>query len=206
MNPRPATTVGLYRRGGKRLFDAVGAGVGLLLVGLPLGVLSLLVWISTGPPVFFTQDRVGRGGRLFRVWKFRTMAVRPPGDSPVTVAGDARLTPVGGFLRRWKLDELPQLANVLVGEMSLVGPRPDVPGYADRLQGPERRILELRPGLTGPASLAYRHEEEILAQVPDPVRYNDEVIWPDKVRLNLKYLEDCSLRTDLRIIWRTIFR
>lgn len=194
----------MYRRFGKRLFDFVCAAVGLALAALPMALIAIAIWATSGRPVLFVQERVGRHGRLFRIKKFRTMVVRPPGDSSVTVAGDARMTPVGRLLRRWKLDELPQLWNVLVGEMSLVGPRPDVPGYADRLEGNARRLLELRPGITGPATLAYRNEEELLAQQPDPVRYNDEVIWPDKVRINLEYMERCSLWGDLLILWRTL--
>ena len=196
--PRP-----MYLRYGKRVFDFTVALLALPFLLLPGAILALAVWAGSGRPVFFRQERVGRGGRLFRVAKFRTMVVRPAGDSTVTVAGDARMTPVGAFLRCWKLDELPQLWNVLVGDMSLVGPRPDVPGYADRLQGEARRVLELRPGLTGPATVAYRNEEEILAHQPDPVRYNDEVIWPDKVRLNLEYLNSASLGKDLGYLWRT---
>lgn len=194
----------MYLRYGKRLLDFTVALLALPVLLLPGLVIAAAVWAGSGRPVFFRQERVGRGGRIFRIAKFRTMVVRPAGDSTVTVAGDARLTPVGGFLRRWKLDEFPQLWNVLVGAMSLVGPRPDVPGYADGLQGDDRRVLELRPGITGPATLAYRNEEEILAQVEDPVRYNDEVIWPEKVRLNLEYLATASLGKDLGYVWRTI--
>jgi lipopolysaccharide/colanic/teichoic acid biosynthesis glycosyltransferase len=194
----------MYLRYGKRVFDFTVALVGLPILLLPGVVLAAAVGAGSGRPVFFRQERVGGGGRVFRIVKFRTMVVRPAGDSPVTVAGDARMTPVGAFLRRWKLDELPQLWNVLVGDMSLVGPRPDVPGYADGLQGDDRRVLELRPGITGPATLAYRDEEELLAGVDDPVRYNDEVIWPAKVRLNLEYLRTASLGKDLGYLWRTV--
>lgn len=152
----------------------------------------------------FRQERIGRHGRVFRICKFRTMRAVHDG-SPVTVKGDRRVTRLGAWLRRYKLDELPELWNVLRGEMSLVGPRPDVPGYADRLEGEDRRILELRPGITGPASLKYRREERLLASVDDPRRYNDEVIWPDKVRLNMHYLRERSFWLDLRIIFCTIF-
>jgi lipopolysaccharide/colanic/teichoic acid biosynthesis glycosyltransferase len=193
----------MYLRYGKRLLDFTGALLALPVLLLPGLALAAAVWAGSGRPVFFRQERVGRGGRVFRIVKFRTMVVRPSGDSPVTVAGDARMTPVGAFLRRGKLDEWPQLWNVLVGDMSLVGPRPDVPGYADGLRGEERRLLELRPGITGPATLAFRNEEEILAQVDDPVRYNNEIVWPEKVRLNLEYLETASLGKDLSYLWRT---
>ena len=195
----------MYRRFGKRVFDLTLSLVGLTVLALPMAALALIVWARSGPPVLFTQVRVGRKGRLFRIRKFRTMHVRDTCDSTVTVAGDARMTLEGAWLRRWKLDELPQLWNVLVGEMSFVGPRPDVPGYADQLQGEARRVLELRPGITGPATLAYRNEEELLARAEDPVRYNDEVIYPDKVRINLRYIGRCSLLVDMSLIWRTLF-
>jgi lipopolysaccharide/colanic/teichoic acid biosynthesis glycosyltransferase len=125
-------------------------------------------------------------------------------DSSITVAGDSRVTPIGRYLRRWKLDELPQLWNVLVDEMSLVRSLPDVPDYADKLQGDDRKFLLLRPGITGPATLAYRNEEEILAKVSDPVQYNNEIIYPDQVRINLKYRENCSLVQDLKYILERI--
>ncbi len=194
----------MYRKGGKRLFDFGAALVGLLILAVPMGIVALAAWLTSGRPVLFVQDRVGIGGRIFRVRKFRTMHIRRTPDSPVTVYADERLTPTGRVLRRYKLDELPQLWNVLVGEMSFVGPRPDVPGYADKLVGEDRRLLSLRPGITGPATLIYRNEEEMLARVDDPVKYNDEVIYPDKVRLNLGYLKECSFTRDLHYIWRTI--
>lgn len=204
--PQPAQggTAHMYLRFGKRLFDFSFALLGLLLAAIPMLVISLLLWAGSGRPILFTQDRVGRGGRLFRIKKFRTMYVKQPTTSTVTVNGDPRITPLGRMLRRCKLDELPQLWNVLVGEMSFVGPRPDVPGYADKLQGDDRRLLLLRPGITGPATLAYRNEEELLAGVPDPIKYNDEVIYPDKVRLNLEYLDHCSLGVDLRCLFKTL--
>lgn len=133
------------------------------------------------------------------------MTVNHSGSS-VSVAGESRITPLGAKLRKYKLDELPELWNVLKGDMSLVGPRPDVPGYADRLQGEDRLVLKLRPGITGPASLKYANEEEILAQVADPRRYNDEVIFPDKVRINLDYYYNRTFCGDIRLIFQTIFR
>jgi lipopolysaccharide/colanic/teichoic acid biosynthesis glycosyltransferase len=139
------------------------------------------------------------------MYKFRSMTVGHGGSS-VSVAGESRITPLGHVLRRYKLDELPELWNVLIGDMSLVGPRPDVPGYADRLTGEDRDVLRLRPGITGPASLKYANEEEILALVDDPQRYNDEVIFPDKVRINLQYYRSHSLAGDIRLIFATIFR
>ena len=154
-------------------------------------------------PVFFIQKRVGQHGKLFTMAKFRTMSVGHGGNS-ISVKGESRITPLGATLRKYKLDELPELYNVLKGDMSFVGPRPDVPGYADKLQGDDRRILSLKPGITGPASMKYAREEEILAQQPDPVKYNNEVIYPDKVRINMKYLKHRSFRMDMMIIAYTL--
>ena len=156
-------------------------------------------------PVIFRQRRVGRYGKIFTMYKFRTMVV-DNGGSNVSVAGENRITPLGHVLRKYKLDELPELWNVLIGDMSFVGPRPDVPGYADALEGEARDVLRLRPGITGPASLKYANEEEILALVDDPQRYNDEVIFPDKVRINLEYYHNHTFMGDLRLIFATIFR
>ena len=153
--------------------------------------------------MLFTQKRVGRYGRLFTIHKFRSMMVSHNGSS-VSVAGEARITPLGATLRKYKLDELPELWDVLIGNMSFVGPRPDVPGYADQLQGEDRRILELRPGITGPASLKYRDEEELLATVENPQEYNDKVIYPDKIRINLYYLQHYSFVKDIQMIVCTV--
>jgi lipopolysaccharide/colanic/teichoic acid biosynthesis glycosyltransferase len=153
--------------------------------------------------ILFRQERIGQYGKTFRIVKFRTMRANSDGSS-VTVMGDGRVTRLGRFLRRYKLDELPELWNVLKGDMSLVGPRPDVPGYADKLEGEERLILQLKPGLTGTATLKYRNEEELLAKQDDPIRYNDEVIWRDKVRINLQYYYNHSLMGDVRILFDTI--
>ena len=188
----------------KFLFDRVFALIGLMLLWPVL--LGVAVWrrlkMPEGP-VLFGQQRVGRNGELFTLEKFRTMSATHTGAS-VSVAGVERSTQLGAKLRRYKLDELPELWNVLVGDMSFVGPRPDVPGYADALTGEDREILKLRPGITGPATLKYRDEEELLARVEDPQRYNDEVIFPDKVRLNLYYYYHQSLATDLRMIVSTV--
>lgn len=182
------------------------AAAGLLALWPVLAVVAVLIRVRMpGGPVIFRQRRVGRGGRLFTMYKFRSMTVGHGGSS-VSVAGESRITPLGHVLRRYKLDELPELWNVLIGDMSLVGPRPDVPGYADRLTGADRDVLRLRPGITGPASLKYANEEEILALVDDPQRYNDEVIFPDKVRINLQYYRSHSLAVDIRLILATIFR
>ena len=156
-----------------------------------------------GGPVLFVQKRVGQYGKLFSMYKFRSMTVGHSGSS-VSVAGESRITPLGAKLRKYKLDELPELWNVLIGDMSFVGPRPDVPGYADQLKGRDRDVLKLRPGITGPASLKYRDEEELLAQVEDPQKYNDEVIYPDKVKINLFYLDHYSFIKDIQMIFCTV--
>ena len=188
----------------KYLFDKSASFVGLLLLWPVLLVVAILIRIKMpGGPVLFTQQRIGRHGRVFCIYKFRTMTV-DHGGSSVSVRGESRITPLGVHLRRCKLDELPELWNVLKGDMSFVGPRPDVPGYADQLQGDDRRMLELRPGITGPATLKYRNEEELLASVDDPICYNDEVIFPDKVRLNLYYLDHYSFVKDLQMIFCTL--
>lgn len=190
----------------KYMFDRMASFLGLLFLWPVLLIVALLIkWKMPGGPVIFMQQRVGRNGDLFTLYKFRSMTVSHSGSS-VSVAGENRITPLGAVLRKYKLDELPELWNVLKGDMSFVGPRPDVPGYADKLEGEERLILQLRPGITGPASLKYACEEELLSHVKDPVKYNDEVIFPDKVRINLAYYYNHSLLGDLRIIFQTIFR
>ncbi|MDT3356688.1 MAG: sugar transferase [Bacteroidota bacterium] len=188
----------------KWLFDRTVSFVGLLLLWPVLIVVAILIKVKMpGGPAFFTQKRVGRDGKLFTMYKFRSMTVGHGGSS-VSVAGESRITPLGAKLRKYKLDELPELWNVLIGDMSFVGPRPDVPGYADALTGEAREVLKLRPGITGPASLKYRDEEEILAGVEDPQKYNDEVIFPDKVRMNRYYLHHYSFWMDIRMIFATV--
>ncbi len=190
----------------KFLFDRVVSLLGLLFLWPVLLIVALLIMIKMhGGPVFFKQKRVGRYGKLFTMYKFRSMTVAHTGSS-VSVAGESRITPLGAKLRKYKLDELPELWNVLIGDMSFVGPRPDVPGYADKLQGEDRLILQLRPGITGPASLKYANEEELLAQVDNPQRYNDEIIFPDKVKINLDYYYNRSFVGDIKLIFQTIFR
>lgn len=189
----------------KYIFDRFISLLGLLFLWPVLIVVALLIKINMPDgPVIFRQQRVGKDGRLFTMYKFRTMTTRHGGSS-ISVAGEARITPLGRVLRKYKLDELPELWNVLLADMSFVGPRPDVPGYADCLQGEKRNILRLRPGITGPASLKYRNEEQLLAQVDNPQKYNDEVIFPDKVRLNLYYLYHWSFLDDLKMILCTVF-
>lgn len=188
----------------KWIFDRLVSFIGLLFLWPVLLTVALLIkWKMPGGPALFTQNRVGQHGRLFTVYKFRSMTVDHSGSS-VSVAGESRITPLGAKLRRYKLDELPELWNVLVGDMSFVGPRPDVPGYADQLKGRDRDILKLKPGITGPATLKYRDEEEMLAKVEDPQKYNDEVIYPDKIRLNLYYLDHYSFVKDIQMIICTV--
>lgn len=188
----------------KCIFDRSTAFVGLLLSFCLIALISILIIMIDGFPVFFVQERVGKNGQLFRIHKFRTM--RQNTGSSVSVAGEKRITALGSILRKYKLDELPELWDVLIGNMSLVGPRPDVPGYADRLTGEDREILSLLPGVTGPATLKYRNEEELLASVGNPQQYNDNVIFPDKVRLNRYYLHHYSFVMDLKILLATLFR
>lgn len=188
----------------KWCFDRFMALIGLLVLFLPLLIIGILIKIDSKGPMFFMQWRIGRGGKPFRICKFRTMKDQAEGDS-ITTADDPRVTRMGHWLRHSKVDCLTELVNVLIGQMSFVGPRPDVPGYADQLQGDNRRILQLRPGITGPASIKYRDEEELLAQQADPKVYNDNVIWPDKVKINLDYLDHWTFLGDIQLIFKTVF-
>lgn len=195
----------MYKNYSKRLFDFTASLVGLMVLWPVFLVIAFLIKIKMpGGPVIFKQERVGQYGKLFTMYKFRSMLIGHAGSS-ISVKGESRITPLGEKLRRYKLDELPELWNVLIGDMSFVGPRPDVPGYADRLQGDDRRMLLLKPGITGPASLKYRNEEELLAQQEDPVKYNDQVVFPDKVKINLDYLENRTFWGDIKIIFETLF-
>lgn len=189
----------------KRSFDFIAALAGLVLLSPVMAVVAVLVRATSPGPALFIQDRVGRHGKIFRCAKFRTMRAGAQAQGTITTATDARVTPLGRFLRRWKLDELPQLWNVLTGRMSFVGPRPDVPGYADRLQGDDRRVLELAPGITGPATLLFRDEERLLALARDPQAFNDAVVYPEKLRLNLAYLESANFWRDLGYIVATVW-
>lgn len=210
-------------------FDRIMAFIGLLLLWPLFVVVAILIKAKMPGPILFVQRRVGKGGRLFNCHKFRSMCV-DHGGSTVSVAGESRITPLGAKLRRYKIDELPGLWDVLIGNMSFVGPRPDVPGYADKLRGSDRDVLKLRPGITGPASLKYRDEEEQIADFVAKVKrqdatvvnqykdidfsrmtdemiaiwYNDHVIYPDKVRLNCYYYRHYSFWKDLQMIFATI--
>lgn len=189
----------------KLVFDRGASLFGLIFLFPVLLVIALLIRIKmSGGPIIFKQQRVGQYGRLFTMYKFRSMMVNHSGSS-ISIQGESRITPLGAKLRKYKLDELPELWNVLIGDMSFVGPRPDVPGYADKLEGENRRVLLLKPGITGPASLKYRNEEELLAQQEDPQKYNDEVLFPDKVRINIEYLDHWFFWNDIKIIIYTIF-
>ncbi len=202
----------------KYLFDRIVSFLGLLILWPVMLVVAILICVKMpGGPVFFVQNRVGKDGKLFKCHKFRSMMVKHSG-STVSVAGDSRITPLGAKLRHYKLDELPGLWDVFIGNMSFVGPRPDVPGYADKLQGDDREVLKLRPGITGPATLKYRLEDEMIAdyvaqkqQEGDTrdaqeiaVEYNDTVIYPDKVRLNCYYYRNYSFIKDIKMIFCTV--
>lgn len=211
----------------KIVFDKVVSLVGLIILSPVLLIAALLIKWKMPGPILFCQQRVGRYGRIFTVYKFRTMTVKAEASvasrnseaTSIASQEQSRITPLGEKLRRYKLDELPELWNVLKGDMSFVGPRPDVPGYADQLQGEDREVLLLRPGITGPASLKYRNEEDILEAVDEALQkgrselpmgittvqeYNDNVIYPDKVRLNRYYLHHYSFIKDIQMIVCTV--
>jgi lipopolysaccharide/colanic/teichoic acid biosynthesis glycosyltransferase len=195
---------GIYRRCGKRMLDAIIAALGLVLASPVMLVVAILVKGSSPGSVFYRQERVGLGGQCFRIIKFRTMRDDADKDGlAITSSTDPRVTSAGRWLRRIKLDELPQLWNVLMGEMSLVGPRPEVPRYVEAYSASQRRILLVRPGITDPASIAYRHEEELLGCHGDSDRFYREVVMPDKLNMNLEYLRRISFRYDLLLLVRT---
>lgn len=188
----------------KRTFDLVVGGV-LLVLTAPVQLFAIVAArIDTRASGIFRQQRIGRDGQVFEVMKVRTMRTSTVHTTTVTTANDARITRLGAVFRKLKIDELPNLVNVVRGEMSLVGPRPDVPGYADLLEGADRVILSVPPGITGPASVAFRHEEDLLASAPDPEAYNRDVIWPEKVRINRDYVENWTLMSDVRCLRDTV--
>ena len=186
----------------KRVFDFLLALIGLFFTWPIILIAWIIASIETKSNGFFLQKRVGENGKLFTIIKIKTMY--PNKGSSVTTANDKRVTKSGKFFRKYKIDELPQLVNVLIGDMSFVGPRPDVKGYADKLQGEDKIILSVKPGITGPATLKYKNEEEILAKVDNPIEYNDKVIWPDKVKINKEYIKSWSLKKDIEYIIKTI--
>ena len=192
-----------YQRLIKRVFDLFFSFAGLLILFFPIVLMIILASFSTGHFGLFRQERVGQYGKTFHILKIRTMKGNQQDEDFITLAGDERITGFGRFLRKYKLDELPQLWNVFAGEMSLVGPRPDVKGFADELRGRERVLLSIKPGITGPASLYYKDEEELLARQKDPASFNKNVIWPNTVQLNMQYLENWSLWKDISCIIKT---
>lgn len=191
----------------KHVFDKIAAFFGIILLS-PVVLIIFIIHkiVMPGGAFIFKQERIGQHGKKFYIYKIRTMKADCDNDDIfITTANDERITPFGRWLRKTKIDEIIELVNVLKGEMSLVGPRPDVAGYADMLTGSDRKILELRPGITGPASIKYIKEEEILAKVDSPKKYNDEIIYPDKVKINLDYYHNRSFLGDIKIIFKTIF-
>jgi lipopolysaccharide/colanic/teichoic acid biosynthesis glycosyltransferase len=197
----------LARRAAKRGFDLVASTAGLAVLALPLVALGLAVRLTSPGPALFRHWRIGRDGKPFRIWKLRTMVADAPRAGPsVTAAGDPRVTRLGRFLRRTKLDELPQLVNVWLGDMSLVGPRPEVPKYLPLYSPDDREVLAVRPGITDPASLRLRHEEELLACFADRDRAYAEVLLPLKLDLQRQYVAEQSLAGDIAIIVRTLTR
>jgi len=188
----------------KRTFDFIAAAIGLVLVS----PIILVAWIIASVEVrgngFFVQRRVGQHGKIFKLVKIKSMKPVKGVDTTVTSSGDPRVTRSGLFFRKTKIDELPQLWNVFWGQMSLVGPRPDVEGFADVLQGDDRVVLSVKPGITGPASIAFKNEEALLAAQSDPEKYNREVIFPKKVEINKVYIDTWSFLGDLKYIIRTI--
>ncbi|MES2485464.1 MAG: sugar transferase [Bacteroidota bacterium] len=183
----------------KRAFDIFFALIGLLLAGWIITLLFILTCIDTGRNGIFTQKRIGQYGKPFVIYKLRSIAA-------ITPEGKWQITKLGRFMRKYKLDELPQFFNILRGDMSVVGPRPDVPGYYDVLEGDDRRVLQLKPGLTGPSNLKYWDEEYELAAHAYPVWYNDKVLFPDKVKINLCYLKKQSFILDIKIIAYTLIK
>ena len=201
----------------KYLFDRILSLFGLIILSPVMLLVAVLIRVKMGGPVLFKQERVGKDGKLFTIFKFRTME-EGQDEFSISMVGDQRILPLGIKLRKYKLDELPQLWNVLKGKMSFVGPRPDVPGYADMLDGDDRDVLKLRPGITGPATLKYRLEDEMIAEYVAQkqkegdtrdaqdiaVEYNDTVIYPDKVRLNCFYYRHYSFVKDIQMIFCTV--
>lgn len=188
----------------KRGFDIIVSFLGLTFSWWLIFIAWVIATFETKSNGFFIQKRVGKDGKIFNVIKIKTMKKVEGVDTTITSSNDVRITKSGKFFRDTKIDELPQLINVLIGDMSFVGPRPDVPGYADKLEGEDRMVLSIRPGITGPASLKYKNEEEILASQNDPKWYNDKIIWPDKVRINKEYIKNWSLKTDIEYIIKTV--
>ncbi|MEX0642667.1 MAG: sugar transferase [Pirellulales bacterium] len=190
----------------KRALDIACAMVGLAVLAPLMAAIAIAIKMGDAGPVFFSQGRVGRFGRPFRMHKFRTMVVNAEQiGHPLTVRDDPRITDAGCWLRRTKLDELPQLWNVLKGEMSLVGPRPEMPAYLDQMRRQAPLVLSVRPGITGPASIKYRREEQLLAAQMDPYAFYDRALLPDKLRINEEYVKSHSILVDVNYLWTTLF-
>ena len=190
----------------KYIFDRIFSLILLVVLSPVLLVLFIIHKIRMPKGSFlYWQVRIGKDGKQFKIFKIRTMMENSESEGTVTTINDERILPFGKWLRESKVDTFLELINILIGDMSFVGPRPDVPGYADKLEGDDRVILKMRPGLTGPASIKYRHEDKILAQQDNPLKYNDEVIWPDKVKINKEYYKNWSVWLDISIMWKTIF-
>lgn len=188
----------------KNIFDYILA---LILLIFLVGLIVLLIIIcsfDTKQFGIFTQIRVGKNAKLFKIYKLRTMRGAP--KSNITTLKDHNITVFGKFLRKYKLDEFPQLFNILSGDMSFVGPRPDVIGYADNLIGEDRIVLSVKPGITGPAQIKYTNEEELLSEIENPIQYNDEVLWKDKVQINIKYVNEWTFKKDILYLFQTIFK
>jgi len=191
----------------KRLFDIVASAIGLLVLWPVFLVIAVLIKLEDGGPVFYRQERIGYKGRPFKIWKFRTMVVNADKlGKPLTVGRDPRITRVGYWLRKFKLDELPQLLNVLLGEMSLVGPRPEVPQYVALYTPEQRKVLDLVPGITDPASIKFANEAELLAEASNPEKFYIEHIMPTKIRLNMEYASHATLWSDILVILKTLVR
>ncbi len=188
----------------KKIFDFMLALIGLFFTLWIIIIAWIVSSIETRSNGFFMQRRVGKDGILFSVMKIKTMKIVDGIDTNITSSDDVRITKSGKFFRDTKIDELPQLWNVLIGDMSFVGPRPDIEGYADKLEGDDRIILSIRPGITGPASIKYKNEEEILSKEKNPQEYNDTIIWPDKVKINKEYIKSWSLKKDIKYIIQTV--
>lgn len=189
----------------KDLFDAIFGLVGFLILLPALAVIAAAIRLTSPGPALFRQERVGKDGRLFHILKFRTMVARAEEQGlKITVGKDPRVTPLGEFLRRFKLDELPQILNILKGEMSFVGPRPEVPQYVELYTPEQRRVLSIKPGVTDLASIRFRNESELLGQSADPEKTYTEEIMPQKLAINLDYVDQASLSYDLRLIWMTL--
>ncbi|MGI9526826.1 MAG: sugar transferase [Weeksellaceae bacterium] len=187
----------------KTFFDYILAIVLLTVLILPLGIAWLIATIDTGQNGLFIQKRIGKEGKVFNIFKLRTM--RGDYNNAITTEHSHDITKSGKYFIKYKIDEIPQLFNILNGTMSFVGPRPDVPGYADQLNGEDKIILSVKPGITGPAQLKYKDEHQLLSKAEDPIKLNDEVLWPDKVEINKKYIQEWTFIGDLKILFKTIF-